>query len=102
MGSPPPVQDTPGSKWPTEPQSSSLVEPCSEQEDNGRRTVTGRVEPKPAEENGAVAGQSAAKKRRNSVLTVSKTHMKFPVELCSLHIFNITLNSTVRFLMKNQ
>lgn len=75
-GLPPPVQDTPRSESSTEPQSSPLMPEAPgelpEQEDNRRQTVAVKVEPKPAEENGAVADQSTAKTRKNTVMTVSK------------------------------
>lgn len=80
VGSAPPVQDTPRSQPPPEPPSSwlktdALEEPCPGQEDNTRRTVAVEVEPKPVEENGAVAGQSATKRRKATVVSVSKIQM---------------------------
>ncbi|XP_056872114.1 zinc finger protein 106 isoform X1 [Takifugu flavidus] len=74
VGSAPPGQDAPRSKSPTEPQSSwlktdALEEPSPGQEDNTRQSVAVEVEPKPVEENGAVAGQSAAKKRKTTVVS---------------------------------
>lgn len=74
------MQDTPCSKSPTEPQSSwlkteALEEPCPGQEDNTRQTVAVEVEPKPVEENGAAAGRSAAKRRKTTVVSVSKIGM---------------------------
>lgn len=80
VGSAPPGQDPPLRKPPTEPQSSwlktdALEEPCPGQEDNTRRTVAVEVEPKPGEENGAVAGQRAAKRRKTTVVSVNKIQM---------------------------
>ncbi|TWW68702.1 Zinc finger protein 106 [Takifugu flavidus] len=80
VGSAPPGQDAPRSKSPTEPQSSwlktdALEEPSPGQEDNTRQSVAVEVEPKPVEENGAVAGQSAAKKRKTTVVSASRDQM---------------------------
>lgn len=95
------MQDTPRSKSPTEPQSSwlktdALEEPCPGQEDNTRRTVAVEVEPKPVEEDGAVAGQSAAKKRKTTVVSVSKIQMNEPFDSRSLHTFNNCVFSTAK------
>lgn len=73
---PPPVQHTPQSDSLTEPQSSPLMPEASEElparGDNGRQAAAVKVEPHPAEENGAVADQSSAKTRKNTTMTVSK------------------------------
>lgn len=75
-GLPPPVEDTPRGESPTEQQSIPLMpEPAEElpgQEDNAGQTVAVKVETNPAEDDGAVADQSTAETRKNTVITVSE------------------------------
>lgn len=94
-GLPPPVQNTPRSQLPTEPQFSPLMPEASKelpkQDDNGRQTVTVKVESNSEEKNGSVTDQSTAKNRTNTVMTVSKRH---PIDSGSLRTFNNFVFST--------